>query len=107
MKFSQWDWPEESGFEIELSFTIQTMNNSVALLHSRPKELLWNSIMGFAGQEPLYYPIRQLMPHGACVCVSRPRTPLQGHIVDLYWSGKPWPDLVHCLGNLTLIGTKK
>lgn len=90
MKCSQWDWPEESGFEIELSFTIQTMNNSVALIHSRPKELLWNSIMGFAGQEPLYHPIRQLMPHGACVCEPAQNSTSGAHC----WSVLEWQALV-------------
>lgn len=41
----------ECGLEIELSFTIQTMNNNVVLQHSGPKEFLQKPAVGFAGEQ--------------------------------------------------------
>lgn len=40
----------ECGLKIQSSFTIQTVNNNV-VLHSRPKEFLQNSAIGFAEEQ--------------------------------------------------------
>lgn len=50
MRKSQWDWREEN-VDLRCNCLLQSKLNNNVVLHSRPKEFLQNSAMGFAEEE--------------------------------------------------------
>lgn len=104
LKQSQREWPKENvGLRLDVFYNSNHEQCSSPAFQARGMSTEVCNGFSVEQPEPINCPIRkQPVAHQACVCAPVQNPLLKAHCYR-EWSGKPWPNLEYCLGNVTLI----